>query len=382
MTNSSNEHVGVADLRLRRARVVAFYLPQFHQIPENDRWWGEGFTEWTNVKAAKPLYPGHSQPRIPTSLGYYNLLDSDVRVAQANLAHEYGIEAFCYWHYWFGNGKRLLERPFQEVLESGKPDFPFCLCWANESWTGIWHGAPKHILVEQTYPGEQDSKRHFETLLPAFLDKRYFKIEGKPLFAVYKPEKLPNAEEFVGNWQRMAREVGLPGLFLVAMSNSPQASYLKPFDAVVNHGPGDFLERAKTRQFFSRFLRYIFRGRIAEFFPLKLKSYVRRPLRFSFNEVVENVLPDMGNGERFLPCVLAGWDNTPRSGYRGVVFEGFSPELFRHCLRKAFRRVENNPLERRLVFIKAWNEWAEGNYLEPDTLYKYNLLEEIRKEVF
>src|SRR5690606_30741117 len=189
-----------------KVKAIAFYLPQFHPIKENDEWWGKGFTEWTNVAKAKPMFPGHYQPHIPADLGFYDLRLSEARIAQADLAKKYGISAFCYWHYWFGNGRRILERPFQEVLESGTPDFPFCLAWANETWSGIWHGNPKTILVEQVYPGEQDYIDHFNSILPAFKDKRYFKVDGKPLFMVYKPMEIPDLPLFVSTFRRLATE--------------------------------------------------------------------------------------------------------------------------------------------------------------------------------
>lgn len=186
-------------------------LRQFHPIPENDAWWSKGFTEWTNVAKAKPLFPGHYQPRIPADLGFYDLRVPEVREAQAELARSAGIEGFCYYHYWFA-GKRLLERPFNEVLESGKPDCPFCLCWANETWTGIWHGRLDRILAEQTYPGVEDDTRHFFYLPKAFRDPRYITIDGKPLFSVYNPRQLPEAKRTTNLWRKLAAESGLSAL--------------------------------------------------------------------------------------------------------------------------------------------------------------------------
>ena len=177
-------------------RVIAFYLPQFHPIPENDLWWGPGFTEWTNVARARRFYPGHYQPRLPGELGFYDLRLPETREAQAVLAADYGLSAFCYWHYWFGGGRRLLERPFDEVLQSGSPDFPFCLGWANQTWSGIWHGAPSRMLIEQTYPGESDYRAHFETVLPAFKDPRYVRIDGRPLFSCTTPPIFPSRNGF------------------------------------------------------------------------------------------------------------------------------------------------------------------------------------------
>src|SRR5437016_268415 len=197
------------------ARTIAFYLPQYHPIPENDEWWGKGFTEWTNAAKAKPMFRGHYQPHIPADLGFYDLRVPETRAAQAELAREYGLEAFCYYHYWFA-GKRIIERPFNEVLASGQPDFPFCVCWANQTWTGIWHGAPNRILIEQTYPGFDDHRAHFETLLPAFRDRRYLTVDGKPLFIVYSPGGLPDSLRILEFWRELALKAGLPGLFLVA----------------------------------------------------------------------------------------------------------------------------------------------------------------------
>ena len=197
------------------ARAIALYLPQFHPVPDNDRWWGPGFTEWTNVARARPLFPGHVQPRIPADLGFYDLRLPETREAQAELATSHGIEAFCFWHYWFGNGRRILERPFNEVLSSDQTSMSFCLGWANESWTGVWHGAKNRILAEQIY-SDSDDRAHFDALLPAFRDDRYFRVNDRPVLYVYRPAELPDAARFVDRWQQMARAAGLGGLHLVA----------------------------------------------------------------------------------------------------------------------------------------------------------------------
>ncbi len=189
------------------ARLIAFYLPQFYPNPENDAWWGKGFTEWTNTAKARRLYPGHYQPHVPADLGYYDLRVPETRTAQAELARSYGIEAFCYYHYWFA-GRRILERTFQEVLTSREPDFPFLLCWANQTWTGAWHGAPNRILIEQTYPGFDDHRRPFESLLPAFCHPRYVRVDGKPVFIIYRPTELPDTVKTIDLWGTMAREAG------------------------------------------------------------------------------------------------------------------------------------------------------------------------------
>jgi lipopolysaccharide biosynthesis protein len=358
----------------RRARLVAFYLPQFHPTPENDRWWGEGFTEWTNVRKARPLFEGHLQPRVPGSLGYYDLRDPGIRLSQARLARDAGIEAFCYWHYWFGNGRRMLDLPFGEVLGSGEPDFPFCLAWANESWSGIWHGAPDRILIEQTYPGPEDYAAHFDAVLPAFRDRRYLRVQGKPVFLVYSPARLPDAAKFVIQWQKLAVAAGLPGLHLVAMSTDLTAACVTSFDATMPYGPRDFLQAAIRRRPLVRAGQRLFNGDKAAAWAERV-ALPWLPARYDYAALARAAFTALPRSKRYIPCVLAGWDNTPRAARRGVVFENFSPALFRYCLDKALAHVADKPPEHRLVFIKAWNEWAEGNYLEPDEAYGTQLLD-------
>ena len=203
---------------MSKARIIAFHLPQFHPTPENDEWWGKGFTEWTNVAKAKPLYHGHYQPHIPADLGFYDLRLPEARHAQADLAREYGIEGFCYYHYWFG-GRRILERPVNEILASGEPDFPFCLCWANHSWNNIWQGVADRTLIEQTYPGMEDHRQHFEWLLKAFVDARYIKVNGKPMFLIYNPSDIPEIKSVMEYWRELAQQAGLKGLHLVGVNS-------------------------------------------------------------------------------------------------------------------------------------------------------------------
>ena len=353
-----------------KARLIAFYLPQFHPIPENDEWWGKGFTEWTNTAKAKPLFEGHYQPHVPADLGFYDLRLAETRLAQAQMAREYGIEAFCYYHYWFG-GQRLLERPFNEVLESGQPDFPFCLCWANQTWTGIWHGEPKRVLVEQTYPGMDDHRRHFEYLLPAFLDKRYLHVEGKPVFIVYSPDELPDSNRVTELWRNLAVQAGLPGLFLMAVHNSSDWDP-KPagFDAVI-------ISRLPPRRAYMK-------AWTTWKNPLRKFKYWNAdrqhlPTIHQYKYAVEHVMTEPVSGIESYPCVIPNWDNTPRSGANGLVLNGSTPELFRAHLQKALQRVANLPIDRRFVFVKSWNEWAEGNHLEPDLCFGHRYLEVIRE---
>ena len=232
-----------------KARVIAFYLPQFHPIPENDKWWGNGFTEWTNVKSAKPMFKGHKQPVIPGELGYYDLRLPEVRYKQTELASEHGIEGFCYYHYWLGNGRRLLERPFSEVLESGEPDFPFCLCWANHDWTTRWCGG-NDIIAKQLYPGKKDYINHFYSLLPAFKDKRWIKVDKRLLFFVFRPYELPNPREFTDTWRELAVQNGLSDFHFVGSGYSHQKFMKRDgFD-------GNFMQRHRIIEKKEKFIPY------------------------------------------------------------------------------------------------------------------------------
>jgi hypothetical protein len=367
------------------ARLIAFYLPQFFPIPENDKWWGAGFTEWTNVAKAKPLFPGHWQPHLPADLGFYDLRVPETRVAQAKLAREAGVEGFCYWHYWFGGGRRILERPFNEVLSSGEPNFPFCLAWANQSWTGVWHGSPGTTLIEQNYPGKEDEEAHFKWCCTAFRDSRYMCVDGKPIFVVYAPHDMPCTASFIEHWRTLAERAGLPGLFFVAIGyrfDREVDPYRDPiyesFDAVTALEPQDYLDgpgRAASKRIQSR-LRELNAGRILN--RLKWGRFLR-PKRIDYADVAAHAFESMPEGTRFLPCVMPNWDNTPRSGYKGVVYENSTPKLFRQVLEKAVSKVSEQPPSTALVFLKAWNEWAEGNYVEPDVRFGHQYLEVIRQ---
>lgn len=351
------------------ARALAFYLPQFHPIPENDAWWGPGFTEWTNVAKARRLFPGHQQPQLPADLGFYDLRLPEAREAQATLASAAGIEAFVYWHYWFGAGQRILERPFAEVLSSGQPEISFCLAWANQTWSGIWHGAPGRILREQTYPGAADDQAHFDSILSALRDDRYLKVGDRPVFYVFRPEELPVASEFVDRWQAMARSAGLPGLYLVAEESDLvgggsryTTARADGFDAAVYMTlPADRSRRSHLRM---RAGRRLMKG--PEIYPYATEP-IARPAGY--------------DGPFHQPCVYPNWDNTPRSGRGGIVLQGSTPERFRLHLREAIDRVQSVDRDERFVWIKSWNEWAEGNHLEPDLQYGQAWLDVVREEL-
>lgn len=354
------------------ARLIAFYLPQFHPIPENDEWWGRGFTEWTNTARAKPLFRGHYQPHVPADLGFYDLRLPESREAQAELAREYGIEAFCYYHYWFA-GRRMLERPFNEVLASGKPDFPFCLCWANHTWSGIWAGAPGRVLVEQTYPGESDHRRHFATLLPAFRDPRYVRVNGKPMFVIYRPADVPDCASAMQLWRTLATEAGLPGLHLVG-SNVIVGTKIDPLP------PSYFGLDAWTTALMPPTRTWVSRRTPVKWLRWRYKEWAKKPTVYDYEDIVLDLLGPSLPGINY-PCLIPNWDNTPRSGQNGLVFRGATPELFRKQAREALRRIQGQSPEESFVFIKSWNEWAEGNHLEPDLRFGRQFLDVI-DEVF
>jgi len=358
-----------------KARLIAHYLPQFHPIPENDRWWGRGFTEWTNTAKAKPLFPGHILPNVPADLGYYDLRVAETREAQAELAREYGIEGFCYWHYWFGGGKRLLEQPFEEVLKSGNPDFPFCLAWANHTWSGIWHGCPDRILIEQTYPGVNDYKAHFYCMLDAFDDHRYMKIDGRNIFCIYRPTDFPDARRFMEVWREMAQREKVPDFYFIAITDYPWRMPGDGYDGFTTNPPVGQLPYQGIQS-----INDVVEKEVLSANP-GMKAPPPMPQIYTYETFVANAFPKATRRQEFFPCVLPNWDNTPRSGKNGFVLQGSTPELYGRHLQEAVDLVaERNP-DQRVLFIKSWNEWAEGNYLEPDMQWNRSYLEMTRSIV-
>jgi hypothetical protein len=351
-------------------KFIAHYLPQFHPIPENDKWWGKGFTEWTNTAKAKPLFKGHYQPHIPADLGFYDLRLPQVREAQAEMAKEYGIYGFCYWHYWFGNGKRILELPFNEVLASKKPDFPFCLAWANQSWSGIWYGAADNILIEQTYPGDDDYIAHFNYLKVAFRDERYINIYGNPLFFIYQPREIPDLKHFIELFNDLAIKNGFPGIHFVVTEVSPEwDSKNYNIDAVSYALMYKVWEALHPTYKKSEILTF-----------LKTRILRKDDLnRIEYSEAIKYLIHKGKLENYYYPSVMPNWDNTPRSGKRGVIFHNSTPDLFEQHLIDAIDIVKDYPDENKIIFIKSWNEWAEGNHIEPDLKWGLQYLLKIKK---
>lgn len=381
-----------------KARVIAFYLPQFHPIPENDEWWGKGFTEWTNVGRAKPRFKGHYQPKVPADLGYYDLRVPEVRQQQAELARKAGVEGFCYYHYWFGKGKQLLERPFNEVVSSGAPDFPFCLCWANHTWSNkTWEAksatSKDTILIEQHYEGEEDYIEHFYSLLSAFKDERYMKVDGKLIFVIYDILHFKDVKNFMYVWKGLAMKNDLPGFYFIAMMPSTLAMKIDSdgnlkqglpdlksssvlykyalnlgFDAVNSFGKrrGEMLCKGKLSDLLHKFL---------------AMAGISAMTNYDYAKTVSGYFAPEDEWENVFPTILPQWDRTARAGKAEGVYINSSPQKFADHIYHALRFLERKAPEHRILFLKSWNEWAEGNYVEPDLKYGHGFLDALRDTI-
>lgn len=359
-------------------KIFAYYLPQFHSFKENDEWWGKGFTEWTNVGKAKPLFKGHDQPRIPTELGYYNLKMPEVREAQAKMAKEAGIDGFLYWHYWFGNGKTLMADIINEVIEAGKPDFPFAIAWANHSWFAkTWRKDTvegKQLLVEQTYPGEEDIKLFFNSLLVAFKDHRYIKIDGKPLILIFDPVNLP--DEYITGLKKLAEQHGFPGLYIIANIVNPQTNQSefisRGFDAVTYQRLSGATPKMVGKS------KWLNRGYKA-FRWMKGLILKRPPKMTDYAVAYHDLVTSKEFEENVIPSIVPQWDHTPRSGWNGSLFVNSEPRFFKQHALEAFKTLENKPKEQQIVILKSWNEWGEGNYMEPDMTHGRGFIDALRE---
>lgn len=367
------------------ARLIALYLPQFHPVPENDEHWGKGFTEWTNVGKAKPLFRGHYQPKVPTDLGYYDLRMPEIRNAQAEMARESGIEGFCYWHYWFGLGRRLLEMPFNEVVRTGEPDFPFCLCWANHSWSnktwknGMSRKEANTMIAEQKYMGLEDYTMHFNALLPAFRDKRYMTVDGKLLFMVWDPN-VPQMKEFIDTWRTLAKKNGLPDFHFVAMlytaslrDNLTVQDRINKvseygFDAINTIGNTKAeLECGKVGKYF--------RAALSKFLGIDMVS------KFDQAEINKHMFCDEDKQENVYPTIMPNWDRSPRTGKKCNIYTNSTPEVFQDSVEDALNLVKDKQPDHQIIAIRSWNEWGEGNYLEPCIKYGHGYLDAIKNAI-
>lgn len=353
-------------------RVIAINLPQFHPFKENDEWWGKGFTEWSNVVKAKKRYIGHYEPHLPSDTGFYDLRLPEARQMQADMAKEYGIYGFCYYHYWF-NGTRLMARPVDEILGSGKPDFPFMLCWANENWSRNWDGGFKKVLIKQNY-SEEDDVNHMNYLCSSvFSDPRYIRVNGKPFFAIYRPQRFPDMKKTVENWRKVAMTYGME-LYL-AFTEHPQIDTQKflamGFDATIDFQPACMGSYAKYKNPLNSFWRH---------FLVNYSNPFNRT--FSYKKYVNYRCKEPFPDYKFYPCVCPNFDNSPRRvGKSYWAFKGSTPTLYGKWLRSVLGKFREYSEEENFVFINAWNEWAEGNHLEPDRRWGCAYLEETKAAI-
>jgi lipopolysaccharide biosynthesis protein len=336
-----------------KVKYIAFYLPQFHPIPENDKWWGEGFTEWTNVKNAKPLYRGHQQPVVPGKLGYYNLLEGDIQQEQSKMALEYGISAFCYYHYWMGGGNMLLEKPAERMLKDKIITIPFCFCWANEDWTRSWYGKSSEILMPQLYGNEDEISKHLEYLVPFFKDDRYLKYDDKIVFMVHNFPALP--KKHIENYRELLwKKYQLEFYFISGYKDRDwhiDYSLKQQYDVKLSNNLSQAFATINLK----------FKNRVLK--KLMLLNFLK-PLRYDYKNIVSIVKNEYLLYSENIPMVFPNWDDTPRKGMEGVVIVNGNLNLYKEMCRAAevatlMRKKDN------FIFIKSWNEWAEGNYLEP-----------------
>lgn len=351
-----------------KPRVIAFYLPQFYPTDFNDKWWEPGFTEWTNVAKARPLFPGHYQPKLPGALGFYDLRVPDTRERQAELAKNAGVESFMYWHYWT-DGKKVLNEVFEDVVKSQKPEMGFCLCWANHSWTkNAWNGFTRStMLLEQKYTGEKDHIAHFYDLLPAFKDKRYTRINGKLLFAIFAPFDLPETAFFIETWNSLAQKNNLKGFYFVALNRNPEKNnelLSLGYSAVVEDLMSSFRES-----------HYVYNNVLFRF----LRKYCGLVIGNNYSDYCKFLLQYTKISKSKFPCVYPNWDHSARSGKVATIFRNAHPPIWGQLCRNLFALYSDIPEEEALFFIKSWNEWGEGNYMEPDRKYGEGYINELKK---
>lgn len=351
-------------------KTIAIHLPQFHPIPENDQWWGKGFTEWINVAKAQPRFPGHYQPHLPADLGFYDLRLEEARIAQAQLAQQYGIHGFCFYHYWF-NGHRLLNRPLDDMLASGKPDFPFMICWANENWTRRWDGKDQQVLMHQEYT-EQDDAEHMRFLCRRFFnDRRYIRVNGKPFFVVYRPALNNRMLKTLETWRKIAREEGIGELYLGFMKSSDDGIILESsgFDCAIDFQP-DFgnLPPRIYENIGNRVLRKL-GVRESAYIDNRVFDYEAYTARMMRRPIQPKVYPG----------ITPMWDNSARRKKGATIFRNSTPEMYGTWLKHIVSAYQSVDSDSKFIFINAWNEWAEGNHIEPCQRWGRQYLEETKK---
>ncbi|MCI5751022.1 MAG: glycoside hydrolase family 99-like domain-containing protein [Oscillospiraceae bacterium] len=369
-----------------KIKTIAFYLPQFHCIPENDAAWGKGFTEWTNVKKARPQFHDHYQPKVPLNKNYYNLLDKETQEWQSELAQRNGVYGFCYYHYWFKDGKKLLEKPAENMLKNKDITIPFCFCWANENWTRNWDGGNREIIVEQDYGDINDWEKHFLYLLPFFQDERYITYNGSPILIVYKPELINDFKEMADYLKKRCRDYGFNGCEI--MVQFPQYRFSPSFDddtfdhyicfepLFTSYELQLLRERTSSMVSLRRKLRRLLGDKLSDTL-VKLLPENRKFRKYSYDEYWNCILSRSYDSEKYIAGAFVDWDNTARNK-KGILFTGASPEKFENYYRQLTEKIKAGR-QPQLIFINAWNEWGEGAYLEPDEKNGYGYLEAVKR---
>ena len=301
-----------------KIQLIAYYLPQYYEIEFNNKYWGKGHTEWTDTAKAKPLFKGHYQPHVPADLGFYNLLMPEARNAQAEMAKKYGVDGFCYWHYWFGGGETIMEKPLQAVIESGEPDFPFCLCWANHSWH---NPRTKKIILEQKYYGNDDYTKYFYSLLHTFKDKRYIKIDNKPVFNIFEAESIPSANEFIGLWNNLAIKEGFDGIYFIGISQS-----IEQFEKI-KELKLDAINTVRLQDFLAH------ENQLKEFIKYRFGNALHN---YSYKNALKYFVAEIDKQENIIPTIISGWDHSPRAGRKSLILTDYTPEIFKKHLEKGW----------------------------------------------
>ncbi len=357
-----------------KSTVIALYLPQFHPFKENDEWWGKGYTEWISVARAKKLFPGHEQPKLPGELGFYDLRLPQTREAQADMAREYGIDGFCYYYYRLNKNMTLMDLPLKEVHSSGKPDFPFMICWANHDWEAkAWNSYDKYqskMLAKQEYGDDKDIEDYFYELLPYFKDERYMKEGNRPLFMVYRPLDVANPRNFISIWNRLAKENGFAGIYFMGFTHESQLQkddiFANGFETMVS------CRMHALRHNHSQVKRYI---------GAAVRRIFRLPYVAQYKDVIKDLVSDEAKQENIVPVIMPNWDHSPRTGRYTLLWTNCTPQLFKKHVQMVYDKIKDK--KNKIVFVKSWNEWGEGNYLEPDRKWQRAFLEaflSVRKE--
>lgn len=370
----------------QQVKLIAMYFPQFHAIPENDEWWGKGFTDWDNVVPSKPQFDGHYQPRVPLNKNYYDQSKIETIRWQVDLAKRYGLYGFCHYHYWF-DGKQMLETPTNLWMANRDIEFPFCLSWANETWSRRWDGMDHHILVQQTHPPTRESwKKHFDYLIKAWTDPRAIKVDGKPVFIIYRAHRIEQIDQMLEYWRKLALQTGLPGLYIMAQKQYefPNRECIRSFDGVFQFQP---FEAIYSSGFDKSSIRHSRLFKVVKKMPRRVQDLLRelrekfiKELTFHDYETVWQQIVRIRHekGLDTYPGAFVDWDNAPRYKRRATVFRGATPEAFHTWFGKLVETMTQRHLPENFIFLNAWNEWSEGTYLEPDERHGYKYLEAVQ----